>query len=78
MRDQFEKRMNAGIKIVLVIDKIQKEGGNTSMDVIVSKMREHEIDEDMVRDLLFGLTRQGTLMTRYNKKLEVEVYEIVR
>ena len=76
--DQFKRRMDGGIKICLEIDKMEKDGKAASMKSIVEMMKKFNFEEDEVIDILFSLTRQGTLKKYHDVELNDDIYSISR
>ncbi len=78
MDDKFKKRMNTGVKIALTIDEIQKEGGKATLSMIISEAEKYDVDDEMVRDILFAMMKQGTISRVHDDSLCEDVYQISR
>ena len=76
--DQFKRSMDGGIKIALEIDRMEKAEELTTAEAIIKLMKKHGLEEDETKDILFSLSKQGTLILIHDDELDVDIYRISR
>jgi DNA replicative helicase MCM subunit Mcm2 (Cdc46/Mcm family) len=76
--DEFKRRMDGGIKLALEIDRMEKAEELTTIEAIIKLMKKHGLDEDETQDILFSLSKQGTLILIHDDELDVDIYRISR